>query len=1238
MSAATDPIRPFIGLRYFEERDAHLFYGRDDHVSELLAKIALNRFVAVMGSSGCGKSSLVRAGLLPELRSGMIPKAGPRWKVVEFRPGRAPLQELASAISSALHVERSQQLVEEGPLGIARAVAEAKLDEGTNVLVIADQFEEVFRFQREEADQGRGTEAAEQCQALTRRLLDAAAQPELPIYVLLVMRSDYLGECAQFPDLPERMSGSLYLVPRLRRDQLQEAITAPMGSAIEPAVVQRLLGEVGSDPDQLPRLQHLLGRMWDRAGGGRLTMRHYTDAGGWIKGLEQHLDEVFTNLDESQQTICERLFQQLSELDKGRAVRRRAEIAELTKVCRDDVTSVVAKFRAEGFLSLQESPVDITHECVLREWSRLRDWLDREDFNARRLRELAEAAQDAGWQLELAPAKKKTIRELAGLTLQNLRVWCDEAQPTATWARRYLAEANFEIAYSYLIWSEERETDRKRYELWRTRLLPVLMVLLVLGFAVSLMSYRWSRRAEDSAAEAARQKEVAEGNAERASAEKRLAQKSAGDAADEKAIASANEEEARRQEKIAENQTASAQRSARESSSGELAAFATESLADDPEKGILLGMHAVNATRQFGQGPLPASLESLHQAILSSLVRKSLKGHTSIVTSVAWSPDGKRLATASWDQTARVWDASSGQELLTLKGHTNPVTSVAWSPDGKHIATASEDQTAKVWDASSGQELLTLNGHTDTVDSVAWSPDGKRLATASVDQTARVWDALSGQELHTLRGHTETVKSVAWSPDGKHLATASVDQVVKVWDASSGQEFLLLKGHTDTVTSVTWSPDGRRLATASDDQTVKVWDWKSGHELLTLYGHSGAVTSVAWSLDGKCLATAGVDQTAKVWDASSGHELVTLKGRIGYLSSVTWSPDGKRLATASWDQTVKIWDVASRQELFTLNGHSDTVTSVTWSPDGKRLATASLDQTARVWDAASGQALFALKGHPGYLASMAWSPDGKRLATASVDQTAKVWDAASGQELFTLKGRTGNLTSVAWSPDGKRLATASADQTAKVWDALTGQELLTLNGHTKTVDSVAWSPDGKRLATASEDQTAKVWDASNGQELLTLKGHTSPVTSVAWSPDGKRLATASWDQTAKVWDASSGQELLTLNGHTDTVVSVAWSPDGKHLATASEDQTAKVWDALSGHELVTLRGHTDTVDSVAWSPDSKRLATASIDRTVQIYAMDTSELLGLARSRVTRNLTPNECQRYFQSATCPSLP
>jgi WD40 repeat protein len=1164
--------RPYIGLRYFEERDAHLFYGRDEHVSELMAKVARNRFVAVMGSSGCGKSSLVRAGLLPELRSGMIPKAGPRWKVVEFRPGRAPLQELARAIRSELGVERAQELVEEGPLGMARAVAEAKLVEGTNVLVIADQYEEVFRFQHEESSRGRWMEAAEGCQALTRRLLDAAAQPELPIYVLLVMRSDYLGECAQFPDLPERMSESLYLVPRLRRDQLQEAITAPVGGAIEPAVVQRLLSEVGSDPDQLPRLQHLLGRMWDRAKGGRLTMDHYSDpdVGGWENGLEVHLEQIYDSFSAPQQTVCARVFQQLSELDKGRAVRRRAEIGELIEVCGSDAVEVVGKFRAEGFVTSREDPVDITHECILREWPRLRGWLDREARNARRLRELADAAKDAGWPL--TTRQERPIRELAGLTLQNLVKWRDDAQPTAAWARRYLTTVDFERASDYLTWSERRDKAQKKYMLLRTRALLVLFVLLLLGSAVaSLVFYRMKQEAEITA---------------------------------------------------------------RQSKARELAGFSTESLSEDPEKSTLLGMQAVNATLRFGQPPVRAAEEALIQALLSTQVRTTLRGHSDYVGDVAFSPDGKRLATSSGDHTAKVWDTESGKELLTLRGHSETVSGVAFSPDGKRLATSSFDQTARIWDVGTGKEVLTLRGHWSLVYGVAYSPDGKHLATASLD-TAKVWDAESGKELLTLRG---SANSVAFSPDGKRLATASDDHTAKVWDAETGKELLTLRGSSRPVEVVAFSPDGKRLATTNEDDTAKVWDAKVGKELLTLRGHLANVRSVAFSPDGKRLATSSGDHTAKVWDAETGKELLTLRGSSRPVEGVAFSPDGKRLATAGDDNTAKIWDVETGKDSLILRGHSGAIYRVVYSTDGQRLATACFgDKTAKIWDTESGKELLTLRGHSEGVTGVAFSPDGKRLATASYDNTAKVWDAKTGKELLTLRGSSSPVEGVAFSPDGKRLAIASYGGT-KVWDAETGRELLTLGGHSEGVTGVAFSPDGKRLATADNHGTATVWDAETGEELQTLRGNSGNVRGVAFSPDSKRLATADENGTVKVWDAETGKDLLTQRGHSNAVTGVAFSPDGKRLATASWDNTAKVWDAESGKELLTLRAHSGAVYGVAFSPDGKRLATASEDGTVMVYVFDPRELLNLARSRVTRTFTADECQRYFQSGTCPPLP
>jgi WD40 repeat protein/serine/threonine protein kinase len=604
----------------------------------------------------------------------------------------------------------------------------------------------------------------------------------------------------------------------------------------------------------------------------------------------------------------------------------------------------------------------------------------------------------------------------------------------------------------------------------------------------------------------------------------------------------------------------------------------------------------------------------------------TLKGGARLIPAdrcVAFSPDGKRLASGSGDNTLKVWDAQTGQELLTFKGHTNTVWSVAFSPDGKRLASASEDNTVKVWDAQTGQELLSLKG---LGYSVAFSPDGKRLAICS-----KVWDAQTGQELLSFKGGG---LCVAFSPDGKRLASAG-NPTVKLWDAQTGQVVLTLKGHTTPVISVAFSPDGKRLVSGggllpgSQGGEVKVWDAQSGQELLSLKD-TYRVASVAFSPDGKRLASTSM-RDVKVWDAQTGQELLTHKGHTRLVNSVVFSPDGTRLASGSMDETVKVWDATTPPEARTFGGSTGgsprTVTSVVFSPDGKRLASGSgtWDDTkkayvageVKVWEAQTGQELLALKGHTGRVTSVSFSPDGKRLASASGDRReqgkelpgeVKVWDAQTGQEQLTFKGHSEGVTSVSFSPDGKRLASASGGRRdqgkeqfgeVKVWDAQTGQELLSFKGHTNAIRNVVFGPDGKRLATVARDNTLKVWDAQTGHEILTLKVESSNFGSVtvSFSPDGKRLASGGSGGSVKVWDAQTGQELLALKGHTGQVSSVTFSPDGKRLASASGDEVM-VWDAQTGQELLSFKGR---VISVVFSPDGHRLASNHGDGTVTIW-------------------------------------
>jgi eukaryotic-like serine/threonine-protein kinase len=591
---------------------------------------------------------------------------------------------------------------------------------------------------------------------------------------------------------------------------------------------------------------------------------------------------------------------------------------------------------------------------------------------------------------------------------------------------------------------------------------------------------------------------------------------------------------------------------------------------------------------------------------LANASQLSLEGHSSEVLDVTFSPDGKRMASASWDRTIKVWDAASGAETLSLKGHAGAVRSVAWSPDGGRLASASRDQTVKVWDASSGQELLTLTGHAKPVMCVAFSPDGMQLVSSSGEAgkpgEVKLWDAATGQETHTFKEEKGGVSSVVFSRDGKRLASTRELQIT-IRNVAGREELLTLTGHSRGVTSLAFSPDGQRLASASLDQQIRVWDTNIGREVLTLRGHTGPVTAVVFSADGKRLVSASFDQTVRLWDAADGQELLMFKGHTGPIKSVAISADGERLASGGEDRTVKVWDARTEQESHAFKGHIGAVASVAISADGRRLASAGADKTVKVWEGDSGQELLTLNGHTAAVNGVAFSADGQRLASASGDKTVKIWDANNGRELLTFKGHTGPVNCVAMSRERKWLASAGFDQTVKVWDAASGQEQFTLRGHTNEITNLAFSTDGNHLVSGSVDRMVKVWDVSSGLETRTLAGHAGPVWSVAFSADGKRIASASADRTVKVWDLATGQELLTLKGHTGMVWSVAFSPDGQRLTSAGDyrDKTVKLWDATTGQETLTLKGHTGAIVSVAFSANGKRLASASHDGTVRLW-------------------------------------
>lgn len=579
------------------------------------------------------------------------------------------------------------------------------------------------------------------------------------------------------------------------------------------------------------------------------------------------------------------------------------------------------------------------------------------------------------------------------------------------------------------------------------------------------------------------------------------------------------------------------------------------------------------------------------------------------ILSVAFSPDGKILATGDTNGEIHLWQVADGQQLFTFKGHNNWVASLAFSSDGRILASSSTDYTVRLWDISIGECCQTLREHSNVVWSVAFSADTDMLASGSDDQTVRLWSISTGQCLSILQGHTSSVESVVFSPDGQMLATGSDDKTIRLWDVSTDECLRILPGHSEGVRSVAFSPDGETLASGGDDHVVRLWDINTGECLRTLQGHSNGIWSLAFSPDSRTIASGAWDHTLRLWDVSTGECLRTLQKHNNWVHSVAFSPQGHILASGSHDQTVRMWSVSTGECLRTLQGRTNQIISVAFCPNMRTLASGNHDHTVHLWDLRTGECLKTLQEHTNWVHSVAFSPEGNTLFSGSGDKTLRCWSVSTGKCLRTLRGHREQIWSIALSPDGQTLASGSDDHTIRLWDTSTGRCLRTLQAHSDAVWSVAFNHQGTMLVSGSWDQTLRLWDVSTGECLRTMQGHTSSVWAVASSPNGRTLASGSHDHTLKLWNVSTGECLRTLQGHTSWVRAVAYSPNGQTLASSSHDNTVRLWDSSTGDCLRILQGHTSWVWSVAFSADGQTLASGSEDETIKLWDVRTGECL-----------------------------
>jgi WD40 repeat protein len=1126
LSQLAIPPCPYRGLFAFREEDAQFFFGRETFASQLVEAVRTKPLVAVIGPSGSGKSSVVFAGLIPQLRSQNT------WLIEDFRPGDRPFRHLAAKLVPLLEPQMSEtdRLGEVKKLAVSLQRGDLALQDvvtrileknaGTRLLLVADQFEELYTLCKEESER----------QRFLNRLLEAL-NGEANFRLALTLRADFLGYALSYRPFADALQNADVKLGPMNRQELRDAIEQPaqlLGVRIEEGLTERILDDVQESPGNLPLLEFALTQLWEKQRDGKLIHDAYEEIGGVEKALAGYAEEEYGKLSEADKQRAQRVFIQLVRPGEGtedtRRTATRAEVGEdnWDLVTRLATSRLVVTARNEG---AGEETVEVVHEALIREWGTLRRWVnDNREFRTwqerlkARMREWKDAGADDGALLRGAP-------------LAQAEEWQQKRSGELSKEEREFIEASLAL--------RDREIKQKEQRRQRT-------VIGLAGFSAVALSLAGFAGWGWLTAEINQLNTVIQSS---------------------KAFFASNKEDA-----------------------------LTESL--KARKLLKQVFWADASTRSEVEGVLA-------QAVYGVKPPNPLgEGHSDSVTSAVFSPDGKRIASASGDRTVKIWDATTGKLLATLSGHSDSVISAVFSPDGKRIASASWDKTVKIWDAATGKELATLSGHSIFVNSAVFSPDGKRIASASDDNTVKIWDAATGKLLATLSGHSSPVISAVFSPDGKRIASASRDSTVKIWDAATGKLLATLSGHSAYISSAVFSPDGKRIVSASYDKSVKIWDATKGKEIRTLNAHSASVSSAVFSPDGKRIISASWDKTVKIWDATTGKEIRTLNGHSKVVRSAVFSPDGKRIASASDDSTVKIWDAATGKALATLSGHSSDVIGAVFSPDGQHLASASDDKTVKIWDAATGEVIRTLKGHSDSVRSADFSPDGKRIASASWDKTVKIWDAATGKEIRTLQGHSDSVRSADFSPDGQRIASASDDKTVKIWDAATGKALATLSGHSYPVFSAVFSPDGKRIVSASWDNTVKIWDAATGKKIHTLSRHRNIVSRAVFSPDGKRIASAGYDSTVKIWDADTGEEIRTLSGHSSPVYSTDFSPDGKRIASASADKTVKIWDADTGKVLVTLSGHSASVISAVFSPDGQQIASASGDYSVRVWDLD----------------------------------
>ncbi|HEX2030483.1 MAG TPA: BTAD domain-containing putative transcriptional regulator [Actinomycetota bacterium] len=1198
-----DQRNPYKGLRAFTEPDAHDFFGRDALTRRLIARLreagAGSRFLAVVGPSGSGKSSVVRAGLVPAIRDGALGGHEDPF-VADMFPGEHPIDELEAALLRiAVHrVPRLRERLDAGSRGLLEVV-DLLAPGQAEIVLLVDQFEEAFTLTTDERER----------ELFLEHLRVAAADPESRLRVILTLRADFYDRPLIYPRFGELLAERTEAVPPLPPDDLEQAIRGPAeraGVRPEPGLVAEMIADVAHQPGALPLLQYALTELFEHRDDERLTLAAYREVGGIAGALSARAERIYESAEAQGRRAAKQVFLRLVTLGEGREdTRRRVARSELDalEVDAEAVDVVLDAFGRHRLLTFDREPstreptVEIAHEALLGAWGRLRAWIDEAREDIRQERGLARAA--AEWR----GSDGDPSFLLRGARLEQLEAWAGTTDLAIGRPERAYLKASVDQRDR-----EEKEEERRRereahIERRSTRrlrgLVAVFAAAALIGGSLTVVAVDQRRRA---------------------------------------------------------------QREARVASARELAAAALANLEVDPEVSVLLAIEAVQATRSSDGTVLREAEEALHRAVVASRLELevpgvggllawsprgvfvtegredsglidirdgetgqsvlSFQGHDGDVNDVAFSPDGSRLASTGEDGKLNVWDPSTGSLLSSLSADGS-----AWGPS----FSADGSLVAAVWREPSDQ-VRVLDLSTDRVVSTvrvpgaidaALSPDGKRVAVAKWwpdDEVGAVFDVRSGEEAFALVGPNccqyPPTRGVSWSPDGRLIA-ASSEATARVWNAETGTLRYALRGRSGSILGVAWSPDSSRLVTGSSNGTAKVWE--IGSESVrerwsfSMQETESAIVGVAFSSDGSRVMAgdAGISAVT-VWDLGPTGDAEWANLPAPGFPAAEFMPDGRHVVTSSWEDrpegrwtggAVTIWDLRTGREARTIGPATDyfRFQSFDVSPDGSSIALGGGSSPTR-WGGASA---------------------------------ARAWDTSTGEELFRI-GQELDVNEVAFSPNGDYLATAGWDGAAKIVDR-SGRVIRVLGGWGDfNFSDIAFSSDGRLVATAEwagSAERVRVWEWARGEAILTIHAE-GPWAQVDFDPNGPRLVLSGADGLGEIWDVESGARVAVLAGSPGGIEDLAFSPDGSRIATASVDGLVRLFDADTGALQLSLRGSGCAVEGVAFSPDGRKLASTSWCDGVRIWALDIDDLIEIARREAGRSLTDEECRQYLHVDRC----